>query len=80
MGVYTAICMLVGAILSAGAGYIDMSIATLANTRTCEASKDGLNAGLNVVFESGTIIGLHSSLMSLNLNPRTRSLNTPTSI
>jgi len=58
MGVYTAICMLVGAILSAAAGYIGMSIATLANTRTCEASKDGLNAGLNVAFKSGSIMGL----------------------
>jgi len=57
-GVYTAACMLVGAILSAAAGYIGMSIATLANTRTCEASKKGLNAGLNVAFKSGSIMGL----------------------
>jgi len=58
MGVYTAICMIIGAILSAAAGYIGMSIATLANTRTCEASKGGLNAGLNVAFKSGSIMGL----------------------
>jgi len=57
-GVFTAICMIVGAILSASAGYIGMSIATLANTRTCEASKGGLNAGLNVAFKSGAIMGL----------------------
>merc|ERR1719201_239532 len=35
-----------------------MSIATLANTRTCEASKGGLNAGLKVAFKSGSIMGL----------------------
>jgi H(+)-translocating pyrophosphatase len=58
LGVYTAACMLVGAILSAAAGYIGMSIATLANTRTCEASKGGLNAGLKVAFKSGSIMGL----------------------
>jgi H(+)-translocating pyrophosphatase len=57
-GVFTAICMIIGAVLSAAAGYIGMSIATLANTRTCEASKDGLNAGLNVAFKSGSVMGL----------------------
>jgi len=57
-GVFTAICMIIGAVLSAAAGYIGMSIATLANTRTCEASKQGLNAGLNVAFKSGSIMGL----------------------
>jgi Na+/H+-translocating membrane pyrophosphatase len=30
---YTAICMLIGAIICAAAGYIGMGIATLANTR-----------------------------------------------
>jgi len=57
-GVFTAICMIIGAVLSAAAGYIGMSIATLANTRTCEASKQGLNAGLKVAFKSGSIMGL----------------------
>jgi H(+)-translocating pyrophosphatase len=57
-GVYTAANMVAGAILSAAAGYIGMSIATLANTRTCEASKGGLNAGLKVAFKSGSIMGL----------------------
>jgi len=57
-GVFTAATMLAGAILSASAGYIGMSIATLANTRTCEASKGGLNAGLKVAFKSGSIMGL----------------------
>jgi len=58
LGLWTGVSMIVGAVLSAAAGYIGMSIATIANTRTCAASKDGLNAGLNVAFKSGTIMGL----------------------
>ena len=32
---------LLGAILSAGAGYAGMTVATMANARTTEAAKDG---------------------------------------
>jgi K(+)-stimulated pyrophosphate-energized sodium pump len=54
----TAICYLVGAICSALTGYIGMSIAVRANTRTAAAAMIGLNSGLRVAFNSGTVMGL----------------------
>ena len=54
----TAICYLAGAICSALTGYVGMSIAVRANTRTAAASMVGLNPGLRVAFNSGTVMGL----------------------
>ena len=54
----TAICYLAGAICSALTGYIGMSIAVRANTRTAAAAMIGLNPGLRVAFNSGTVMGL----------------------
>ena len=47
----------VGAICSAGTGYIGMSIAVRANTRTASAAMRGLNPGLRVAFNSGAVMG-----------------------
>ena len=54
----TAICYLAGAICSALTGYVGMSIAVRANTRTAAAAMVGLNPGLRVAFNSGTVMGL----------------------
>ena len=53
----TAISYLVGAICSAGTGYIGMNIAIRANTRTAAAAMVGLNPGLRVAFNSGAVMG-----------------------
>jgi len=53
----TAISYIVGAICSAGTGYIGMNIAIRANTRTAAASMIGLNSGLRVAFNSGAVMG-----------------------
>ncbi len=53
----TAISYIVGAICSAGTGYIGMNIAIRANTRTAAASMVGLNSGLRVAFNSGAVMG-----------------------
>ena len=53
----TAIAYIIGAICSAGTGYIGMNIATRANTRTCSAAMRGLNPGLRVAFNSGAVMG-----------------------
>ncbi|MEM7813910.1 MAG: sodium-translocating pyrophosphatase [Candidatus Aenigmatarchaeota archaeon] len=55
---YTAAAFFVGAILSVLAGFIGMSIATRANTRTAQAASENLNAGLRVAFSSGSVMGL----------------------
>ena len=57
-GPWTAIAYLLGAIGSALAGYVGMSIAVRANTRTATAAQEGLNPALRVAFGSGTVMGL----------------------
>ena len=54
----TSIAFLVGALFSALAGNIGMRIATTANARAAEASKKGLQSGLNIAFSSGAVMGL----------------------
>ena len=53
-----AISFLIGAVLSAFAGYIGMNIATKANVRTTEAAKTSLKNALNVSFTGGSVMGL----------------------
>ena len=54
----TAISYLVGAVGSGLAGFIGMSIAVRANTRTTVQAQTGLNAALRVAFNSGTVMGV----------------------
>ena len=54
----TSIAFVVGAIFSASAGNIGMRIATKANARAAEASKEGMASGLTVAFSSGAVMGL----------------------
>ncbi len=53
-----AVSFIIGAILSATAGYIGMNIATKANVRTTQAARTSLKAALNVAFTGGTVMGL----------------------
>jgi K(+)-stimulated pyrophosphate-energized sodium pump len=53
-----AISFLIGAFLSAFAGYIGMRIATKANVRTTQAAKTSLPRALRVSFTGGTVMGL----------------------
>lgn len=55
-GVLTAVCFLVGAFLSALAGYIGMLIATEANSRTAYNCVSSMKAGLEVSFASGAVM------------------------
>ena len=57
-GPWTAIAYLFGAIGSGLAGYVGMSIAVRANTRTATAAQEGLNPALRVAFGSGAVMGL----------------------
>ena len=53
----TAIAYLAGALGSGLAGFIGMSIAVRANTRTTVQAMRGLNPALRVAFNSGTVLG-----------------------
>lgn len=53
-----AISFIIGAFLSAFAGYIGMKIATKANVRTTQAARTSLKHALKVSFTGGSVMGL----------------------
>ncbi|MBT3556105.1 MAG: sodium-translocating pyrophosphatase [Chloroflexi bacterium] len=57
-GPWTAISYILGAIGSALAGFVGMSIAVRGNTRTATAAQTGLNKALQVAFSTGAVMGL----------------------
>lgn len=57
-GPWTALSYLAGAVGSALAGFIGMSIAVRGNTRTATAAANGLNQALRVAFNSGAVMGM----------------------
>ncbi len=58
-GYQSAISFVVGALVSASAGYIGMTIATRANVRTtCAAQKSGMRGALNIAISGGAVMGL----------------------
>lgn len=53
-----AVSFLIGAVLSALAGYIGMKIATKANVRTTQAARTSLAKALKVSFTGGSVMGI----------------------
>jgi len=53
-----AIAFIIGAVLSALAGYIGMRVATKANVRTTQAARTSLAKALKVSFTGGSVLGL----------------------
>ncbi len=58
LGWFVALSFIFGAICSGLAGYIGMSVAIRANSRTAAAVQHGLNHGLKVSFRAGAVMGM----------------------
>lgn len=56
--IFVPFAFLTGGFFSGLSGFIGMSIATRSSARTTNAAKSSLNAGLNVAFSSGAVMGL----------------------
>ena len=65
MAPYTTIAFLVGAILSAAAGYLGMVTATNSSAPTTQAARESLDKSLRISFRGGAVMGL--SVVSLGL-------------
>jgi K(+)-stimulated pyrophosphate-energized sodium pump len=58
LGMWVGIGYFIGAFLSGAAGYVGMLVSVQANVRTAEASRKGLEEGLNIGFKSGAVTGM----------------------
>ncbi len=60
-----AITYVLGALLSALAGYAGMTVATMANARTTEAAKEGPAKALPIAFRGGAVMGFSVAGLAL---------------
>jgi K(+)-stimulated pyrophosphate-energized sodium pump len=60
-----AVTYSLGAVLSAGAGYAGMTVATMANARTTEAARQGPAKALPVAFRGGAVMGFSVAGLAL---------------
>jgi K(+)-stimulated pyrophosphate-energized sodium pump len=66
-GAYAALGFILGAIASFIAGYVGMRVSVIANVRTAEAAKSGLNAGLQMAFKGGSVTGMIVASLALTV-------------
>lgn len=58
ISIFVPFAFLTGGLFSALAGFIGMTTATMANSRTANAARESLNSGLRVAFQSGAVMGI----------------------
>ena len=64
-GAMGAIAYFLGALLSAAAGWIGMTVATMANARTTQAARTGPQRALPLAFRGGAVMGFAVAGLSL---------------
>ncbi len=62
---YASVSYVVGAALSALAGYVGMMVATMANARTTQAAKEGPGKALPIAFRGGAVMGFSVAGLAL---------------
>jgi len=66
LGTNTAICYIIGALISMSCGFIGMKAATKANVRTAEAAaQSGQGKALSVAFYGGSVMGMTVASLGL---------------
>ena len=84
MSIFVPFAFLTGGLFSGLAGFVGMSVATRASSRTAQAASSSLNQGLRVAFSSGAVMGLvvvglgllHLSIWTYFLNAHFAALET----
>ena len=64
-GAMGAVAYFLGALLSAAAGWIGMTVATMANARTTQAARTGPQRALPLAFRGGAVMGFSVAGLSL---------------
>ncbi|MEK7087016.1 MAG: sodium-translocating pyrophosphatase [Patescibacteria group bacterium] len=65
LGWLTAFGFLVGAFVSALAGYIGMNVSVRSNAKTAEAAQKGLSSSLSLAFKAGSVTGFLVVVLAL---------------
>ncbi|MEI7670428.1 MAG: sodium/proton-translocating pyrophosphatase, partial [Pseudomonadota bacterium] len=55
---WIVVAFIIGAVLSASAGFIGMRVATKANVRTAQAARTSLSKALDISFAGGSVMGI----------------------